>query len=161
MSKRWQGLFWEKVRKTRTCWIWIAGTDKDGYGKFGTTNTNSRSYSETGECRSHRISWVLAHGPIPDGKFVCHKCDTPGCVNPRHLWLGTIKSNAEDRVDKGRGRRMDGQHNPNSKLTPAIIRRIRKASSSGVRRTAIASLYSIHPMHVSLITRRKIWRSVR
>jgi len=52
--------------------------------------------------RAHVVAYAMAHGPIPDGMQVCHACDNPPCVNPKHLFLGTAKANAHDRDQKGR-----------------------------------------------------------
>lgn len=51
---------------------------------------------------SHRLSWEVHFGPIPKGRVVCHKCDSPICVNPYHLFLGTQSSNLMDAARKGR-----------------------------------------------------------
>lgn len=77
------------------CWLWTAATDGRGYGVIG---IGRRVF------KAHRISWLLHRGPVPDGMDVLHRCDTPPCVNPDHLWLGTAKDNAADMVAKGRGR---------------------------------------------------------
>ncbi len=91
--------FWPKVdrRGPDECWEWKAARQAEGYGKMFTTN---RCRPE----RAHRVSWVLHHGPIPDGMFVLHRCDNPPCVNPAHLFLGTNLDNIEDMGRKGRHR---------------------------------------------------------
>jgi len=84
--------FWDKVRKSDTCWLWVASKDSSGYGLFR---------FEGKVHKAHRVSWFLAYGEHP--KFcVLHKCDTPACVNPDHLFSGTRALNAFDRDNKGR-----------------------------------------------------------
>lgn len=89
--------FWEKVDKSGDCWLWTAATAFWGYGVFQL----GRGPGE-GIVRAHRWSWEQAHGPIPDGLFVCHHCDTPACVRPSHLFLGTNADNLGDMGRKGR-----------------------------------------------------------
>jgi hypothetical protein len=76
----------------------------------------------------HRWSWTLFRGPIPDGLFVCHKCDTPQCSNPDHLYLGTPSENQSDSVKRGRqwGPRLKGETNGRAKVTADQVREIRK-----------------------------------
>lgn len=85
--------FWARVEKGPDCWTW----DYPGPGGYGVFVTGRKSY------RAHRLSWEWAYGAIPSGLYVCHRCDTPPCVRPDHLFLGTAKDNAADRDRKGRG----------------------------------------------------------
>lgn len=89
--------FWTKVRKgqPRECWLWTASENNEGYGRFR-LNGKSRS--------AHVVSWLFAHGDTA-GMCVLHKCDTPLCVNPAHLWLGTHADNMADMAAKGRAYR--------------------------------------------------------
>lgn len=74
------------------CWIWSLAWFRNGYG----------AVSNRGERLAHRLSWRTFRGPIPEGSFVCHKCDTPACVNPDHLFLGSHSANMQDMANKGR-----------------------------------------------------------
>lgn len=90
--------FWSKVEKTDGCWLWTACVDQAGYGKFGEGGQGGRTL------RAPRVSYEWAYGPIPDGLYVLHRCDTPACVRPDHLFLGNAKDNALDVAKKGRAR---------------------------------------------------------
>ncbi len=88
--------FWNKVKKTDTCWLWLGYLDKDGYGAIYTSRPNRKLL------KAHRVSYELHKGAINDGMAICHSCDNPTCVNPEHLWQGTIKDNTTDAFKKGR-----------------------------------------------------------
>lgn len=83
--------FWNCVQKSHEygCWTWTDKFDRKGYGRWRKT-------------LAHRESWRRAHGEIPDGLWVLHHCDNPPCVNPAHLYLGTVVENVRDMVDRRR-----------------------------------------------------------
>lgn len=85
--------FWAKVNKTDTCWLWTASTSRHGYGNY---QLDGRPI------RAHRLSYYLGKGPIASNLSVCHHCDTPACVNPAHLFLGSHTENMRDCIAKGR-----------------------------------------------------------
>ena len=109
--------FWEKVDKNGDCWLWTAAVDKDGYGVF----TNQGKYR-----KSHRFIYEAMFGAIPAENIICHTCDTPSCVNPTHLYLGTYKTNANDRKRRGRDSNQSGERNHMAVLTRKSVREIRK-----------------------------------
>lgn len=127
------------------CFIWMGNGDR--YGNFHVSPGN--------RIKAHRFSYELYIGPIPAGLDVCHKCDTPLCVNPRHLFLGTRQDNMQDCVKKGRTAR--GEKVPHSKLTqPQII-----AIRNDVRRHhLIAQDYGMVRSTISAIKKRIIWTHV-
>lgn len=89
--------FNEKVRKTDSCWLWEAATDGKGYGQMMmTVDGHSRLH------QAHRISYELFVGPIPDGKYLDHRCHVINCVNPDHLRPVTQKENLEHRSGAAR-----------------------------------------------------------
>lgn len=111
------------------CWLWFGLLTSKGYGRFGKNGK-----------RAHRISYMSFVGPIPLGMCVCHRCDQPSCVNPSHLFLGTVADNQRDMQKKGRwknGRLSGPQHGMYGRKHSELTRqRMRKA---WVRRRANAS----------------------
>ena len=76
------------------CWEWNLGYNGSGYGCAKRNELTGRS--------SHRLSYCAFIGDIPDGMFVCHHCDNPKCINPKHLFVGTHIDNMHDMARKGR-----------------------------------------------------------
>ena len=101
LSKKDITRFWSKVDKNGPtmphmkshCWLWTAATNSRGYGQF---------WAAGRQVRANRAAWMIANNSISCGLYVCHSCDTPTCVNPSHLFLGTHIDNVRDRDSKGR-----------------------------------------------------------
>ena len=77
------------------CWLWLGSVKGGEYGQIRIHCVNMFA---------HRVSYEEYVGPIPEETQVLHRCDTPSCINPSHLFLGTQRDNMEDMAAKGRGR---------------------------------------------------------
>lgn len=149
--------FWSKVYRDTTesgCWIWTAGRTPQGYGVF---HVGREADGSARQVRASRFAWELEHGPIPDGVCVLHTCDNPPCV--RHLFLGTKGDNNRDRTRKGRGSR--GTHRWNARLTPEIVRALRRRYRTGERsQHQLAREYGIGQTTVWNVLAGRTWRHV-
>lgn len=125
------------------CWLWNSTIRHTGYGGF---------WMDGGSVGAHRASWIIHCGAIPTGLHVCHKCDTPLCVNPRHLFLGSPADNVADKSAKGRA--VKGADHPLAKLDDEMARDIYLARGS---QAEIATRYGVHQSQVSNIKRRVTW----
>lgn len=146
--------FWAKVDKSvdpDACWVAHHGRHKSGYGQL---RVNGKTQL------AHRVVWQLTFGSIPEGLFVLHKCDTPACVNPAHLFVGTPADNMTDMVNKGRSLHRYGGASPSARLKQWQIDDIREQSTKGVTRTDLAKKYGVTQSHVSSIVLHKCWKSV-
>lgn len=127
------------------CRIWTAAKDRDGYGFI----------QQDGEKRrAHRVAWELENGSIPDGIHVLHKCDTPSCVNPGHLFLGTIADNNRDKFEKRR--QSAGERHGRAKLSLDQVAEIR--AIRGERQKDIAATFGVSRSLVGMIQQGLIWR---
>lgn len=90
--------FWRNVEKTSGCWLWVGKRHRQGYGWF---------WVDGKKCYAHRIAFAALVEPIPQGLWVLHHCDTPACIRPDHLYLGTHADNMRDRQLRGRTARGD------------------------------------------------------
>jgi hypothetical protein len=140
-----------RKNKKTGCVEWVGGKNQNGYGKIWVSETQSRT-------TAHRAAWIVARGPIPKNKNVCHRCDNPPCIWIRHLFLGTRKQNTRDSISKGRFRRAVGEQINTAKLTPAKVRQIRKASGTNV---ALGKKYEVSDVTISYIRLGQIWKHVK
>jgi hypothetical protein len=168
--------FWSRVDANRSeivsphvdspCWVWTAGKTTSGYGTLAVGESH---------ILTHRASWLLNHGPIPDGLFVLHRCDNRACVRPDHLFLGTHLDNARDKEAKGRGGQLRGAANPSSKrperlprgeaharskLTTDSVLAIRARRASGEAIAVLAGEYGVNHTTIRKVLAGKLWAHV-
>lgn len=91
--RHWTVRFWDHVEKSEGCWNWTGDSTPDGYGRISCDGNRTST---------HRASWVMHNGEIPDGLYVCHHCDNKKCIRPDHLFLGTQIDNMQDWTRKGK-----------------------------------------------------------
>lgn len=139
------------------CWLWIGAMRRDGRPLLRGDEQRSKM------AMAHRLSYELHVGPIPDGLAVCHRCDTPQCVNPRHLFLGTPTENFEDMRRKGRGKPPPlhrGQAHPFAKLTEDIVRECRRRHEAGESQRALAREFGVAKPTMQHALTGLTWRHV-
>lgn len=136
--------FLKKIKKTDTCWLWTASTRGGGYGSF-------KLHSRT--VLAHRVSYILFNGDLSINDVVRHSCDTPSCVNPSHLLLGSCADNVADRV--ARGRSAVGQLNGQSKLTREIVTDCRKSKETSI---VLAKKYGVGISAMERARRGTTWK---
>lgn len=135
--------------ETNDCIKWCVGKPNKGgyyYVRAGKVNEGV-----------HRIAFEYHHGKLLDGEVVRHKCDTPNCINPKHLGRGSQQDNMTDKVQ--RGRQLKGTDCNLAVLTEAQVLEIRKIGGTLLQRE-IAERYGINQSLVSQILRRTIWKHI-
>lgn len=153
-------LFWKKVNKTDGCWLWTGKVAKDGYGQFSVTlprvGLAVGQPTKQRHVRAHRYSWELTNGhPPPSGLVVLHGCDTPLCVRPDHLSVGT---QLENRLDcKNKGRTAKGERSGQAKLSAGQVLEIRRQAKAGVPIADLAKTNGISCPGVYAIINRRTW----
>lgn len=143
--------FWSQVRvgSGAECWLWVGAVNHAGYGR---PRLGGRRFL------AHRAAFVLARGEIPAGLCVCHRCDTPACVNPGHLFLGTVAENFADMRAKGRHVRGDGS--PHARLSERDVLEIRAMRQAGAPFERIGSKFGVSHQIARDIALGLRWRHV-
>lgn len=133
------------------CWIWI--------GAINGRDERASFYFDGKVIYGHRASYLMFRGPIRDGEQVLHSCDLPSCVNPDHLWLGSIFDNMQDMEKKGRGvyPRLRGAQCSWKKLSDEQVAEIKTGVLSNIE---YAEKFGIHKVYVSGIKSGKYYKDV-
>lgn len=127
------------------CWLWTRCLNEHGYGMLSVGGRSG------GMQIASRVSWTLHRGSIADDVEICHWCDTPPCVNPGHLFLGTHQENMMDMLMK--------KGHPMSSLTREDVYVIRDLwDSKDLTRREIAQLFQVNPQTIWEIGSRRTWR---
>jgi len=147
----------ERLRRRTTvtetgCFEWEGSRGRSGYGSIvaGSWTDGTRR-----SMRTHRLSWEIHFGPIPDGISVLHRCDNPPCWNPEHLFLGTPADNSEDSRLKGRHARAES-HGRSPFMWPDI-HEIRRRRSQGETLKSIALSHGVSVPSIRAICLGKTW----
>lgn len=147
--------FAEKVWKGHRsgCWMWTGARTPQGYGKFGWQNGRS--------ILAHRYAFFLATGTLPADRQICHRCDTPPCVNPAHLFAGTARENAQDAKTKGRLVKPPthrGETHHKAKLSYACADAIRAAyAHGGTSQRRLAATFGVSQPVIGKVLRMESW----
>ena len=133
------------------CWEWTGAVAGRGYGEMKIPGTRKQVYA-------HRLSYMIHHGEIPEGMFVCHACDNVKCVKPSHLFLGT---NSDNHLDmKSKGRHLNGAKNVQSKLTDEKVRQMHSLSRQGLSQGKIAASFGVTQGTVWKILHGERWQHI-
>lgn len=138
-----------RKNKATGCWLWKKSKNKQGYG-YCKVNRKTRY--------AHRVMFELERGLIPKGFCVMHTCDTPSCVNPKHLKTGTLADNVEDMDKKRRRNPPRGERHWKSILKTSDVKAIRKSKEL---LSVLAPRYGVSQATISMVRNLKIWKGVK
>ena len=150
--------FFDKVIKKdeNSCWNWIGAKTggRPSNPGYGTISLNCKDISV------HRFSYEFHNGEkIPEGTCVCHKCDNPLCVNPKHLFLGSYYVNTHDAVCKNR--MAFGTKHGRAKLTENQVRLIRKLRKRGFSGLHLEKMFGVNHVTIYRLCKGVIWRRTK
>lgn len=144
--------FWFNVdRKSDSgCWNWVGTVSGNGYGHM---RINSKMY------QANRISYCIHYKKDPGELLVCHECNNSLCVNPNHLFLGTVSENRQHAFDTGLISHQ-GTLNPQAKFRDSHIREIRELQHT-MPQKEIAKLFNVSQQTIRRILMGKTWTHVK
>lgn len=149
--------FFEKVMPVTYdggCHLWVGAISGNGYGSI------ARGSPFKDRIAAHTASFIINRGPVPEGMWVLHNCpngDNRACVNPNHLWAGTVFQNNHDMYIKGRS--TFGERSGQSKLTWNQVVEIRRLGNNGVSSYEIAHRFGVKVFCIYKILSGRRWNN--
>lgn len=133
------------------CWEWNKHSPSTKYGQF---------YIKDVSVRPNRLSYYLHKGKIPTGKIICHTCDNPPCVNPKHLYAGTYRDNTNDAINRGRHKYPGyrGEKNGNNTLKEKEVIKIKKLFEKGEIPSSLARKFNVSRRCIYHIVQGNTWK---
>jgi len=147
-SLNWDAFFGHRTVRNGECIEFTGAKDPKGYGRVG---HNMKVYL------AHRVSYQIVNGDIAPGMFVCHRCDNPSCINPEHLFAGTLRDNTDDMLAKGRSQKGRGETHSQVKLTSEQVKSIRL--DTRIHRE-IAEEYGVATSYIANIKALRCWTDI-
>lgn len=151
-AKSIEARFWPKVKKTSSCWLWLAHKNNKGYGMIGVKKTMRLA---------HRVAYEIVIGTIPEGMCLLHSCDNRLCVNPSHLSVGSVKDNNLDMIKKGRDNKAHGTSVGISKLNDTDVSQARVLYRNGGHTwRSLAQLFGVSHSVIGKALKGVTWKHV-
>lgn len=154
---KYQNNFWDRVDKSGNCWIWKRKPGNHGYGNFNITRQQVKC-----QITAHRASYYYRYGTLLSSNIcVCHTCDNKLCVNPDHLFLGTIADNIKDATRKGL--MPFGEKCGSSKLLDKDILDIRRTliNDPELSYVRLGNTYNVSAETIRKIALYRTWRHIK
>ncbi len=151
------------------CWLWPGAASR--YGQIGIGHQKHRQV--------HVVMFEATVRPLSPGECVLHRCDTPLCCNPAHLFGGSQADNMADCARKGRNpmqahpersslrnvrREVRGVEHHLAKLTPESAAAIRAEYRPGASKYRpegglrwLARKYGVNDRTIMRVVRGETW----
>lgn len=139
------------------CWVCVShGRNTGGHIQYFVKDAKGKAKGTS----LHRVIYEMWMGKeLPPDLYACHSCDVPFCINPAHIFPGTIQDNHADMMAKGRHVATEGEQHHNAKLTLKDAWNIRlRYLREGVSQKVLADDYGVSPSAISGIISFKTWR---